>query len=209
MLERHARPSRHSRGSRHRADTLRIGGHRSNRGELGLSWWMDLRDEVSGTEGTIWLNHWLAGFEMFTAAGQGGYVAEKAEQNTGWLFPVGDEADELGYTDMFTDMFAAMDAGHASARSKRWEPIHIEGWQAAATEKIRDDSPPHDRRAGIDQGGGHAGWQDEAAPSQPSDRARHPAGRLTREAIRHLQGRDRGVSCLNRASQPRRATRRR
>ena len=39
VLERHARPSRHSRGSRHRADPLRIGGHRSNRGELGLSWW--------------------------------------------------------------------------------------------------------------------------------------------------------------------------
>ena len=58
---------------------------------------MDIRDEVSGTEGTIWLNHWLrTGMEMFTSGGQGGYVAEKAETDTGWLFPVGDEVGELG-----------------------------------------------------------------------------------------------------------------
>ncbi|MBT4502820.1 MAG: Gfo/Idh/MocA family oxidoreductase, partial [Gemmatimonadetes bacterium] len=78
-------------------------------GQFEVSWafrgGMDLRDEVSGTEGTIWLNHWLrTGTEMFTAVGQGGYVAEKAEGDTGWLFPVGDEVAELGYTDMFTDI---------------------------------------------------------------------------------------------------------
>ena len=51
---------------------------------------MDLRDEVSGTEGTIWLNHWLrTGFEFFTNVGENGYVAEKAEGSTGWMFPVG------------------------------------------------------------------------------------------------------------------------
>ena len=73
---------------------------------------MDLRDEVAGTEGTIWLNHWLrTGFDMFTAVGQGGYVAEKAEGDTGWLFPVGDEVAELGYSDMFVDMFNAWDEG--------------------------------------------------------------------------------------------------
>ena len=52
-------------------------------GQFEVSWafrgGMDLRDEVSGSEGTIWLNHWLrTGFEMFTAVGQGGYVAEKS-----------------------------------------------------------------------------------------------------------------------------------
>lgn len=48
---------------------------------------MDLRDEVAGTEGTIWLNHWLrTGFEMFTSASQGRYVAEKAETETGGSF---------------------------------------------------------------------------------------------------------------------------
>ena len=122
-------------------------------GQFEVSWsfrgGMDLRDEVAGTKGTIWLNHFLrTGFEMFTS-GDGGYVAEKAEQDTGWLFPVGDEVSELGYVDMFTDMFNAMDQGRApresfydgyvvnavidacykSARTKQWEPVLIEGWR--------------------------------------------------------------------------------
>lgn len=111
---------------------------------------MDLRDEVSGTEGTIWLNHWLrTGFEMFSSGGGSGYVAEKAETETGWLFPVGDEVGALGYTDMFRDMLdsldnnsqpmedfydgyvvnAIMDAAYRSAESKRWEPIIIDDWR--------------------------------------------------------------------------------
>src|SRR6478609_1896158 len=82
-------------------------------GQFEVSWTfrggMDLRDEVMGTEGTIWLNSFLrTGFEMFST-GKGGYVAEKAESNSGWLFPVGDEAHELGYPNMFTDMFDAIE----------------------------------------------------------------------------------------------------
>ena len=78
-------------------------------GQFEVSWTfrggMDLRDEVSGTEGTIWLNHWLrTGFDMFTSVGEGGYVAEKAEGSTGWMFPVGDEQGALGYVEMFADM---------------------------------------------------------------------------------------------------------
>ena len=42
-----------------------------------------------------------------------GYVAEKAETSAGWLFPVGDEVAELGYVDMFSDMFRAIDEGRA------------------------------------------------------------------------------------------------
>ena len=122
-------------------------------GQFEVSWTfrggMDLRDEVVGTEGTIWLDHFLrTGFEMFSS-GAGGYVAEKAEQESGWLFPVGDEVHELGYTDMFTDMFNAMDEGYEpresfydgyvvnavidacyrSARSRRWEPVELEDWR--------------------------------------------------------------------------------
>ncbi len=113
---------------------------------------MDLRDEVAGTEGTIWLNHWLrTGFDMFTAVGQGGYVAEKAEGDTGWLFPVGDEVAELGYSDMFVDMFDAWDEGcepmetlydgyvvnaiidacYRSAKTKQWETIEMD-WRGEA-----------------------------------------------------------------------------
>lgn len=120
---------------------------------------MDLRDEVAGTQGTIWLNHWLrTGFEMFSAAGQGGYVAEKAEADTGWLFPVGDEAGELGYTEMFADMLSALDEGrepqerfwdgyvvnavidacYRSARSRQWEPVAVDGWLAEPEPRVRD-----------------------------------------------------------------------
>src|SRR5690606_19391985 len=87
-------------------------------GQVEVSWTfrggMDLRDEVSGTEGTIRIDHFLrTGLEMFSAGGAGGYVAEKAETSAGWLFPVGDEVSELGYVDMFTDMFDAIDNGRA------------------------------------------------------------------------------------------------
>lgn len=113
---------------------------------------MDLRDEVSGTQGTIWLNHWLrTGFELFTTVGEGGYVAEKAEGDTGWLFPVGDEITTLGYSTMFNDMLDALDAGrkpmedfydgyvvnaimdaaYQSAASKRWEPVQLDDWRGS------------------------------------------------------------------------------
>jgi predicted dehydrogenase len=114
---------------------------------------MDLRDEVSGTEGTILLNHWLrTGFEMFSAPGSNAYVAEKAESESGWLFPVGDEVAALGYEAMFEDMLdaweagrqpsetfydgyvvnAIMDACYRSAESRRWEPVELPLWRGRA-----------------------------------------------------------------------------
>jgi predicted dehydrogenase len=123
-------------------------------GQFEVSWTfrggMDLRDEVAGTDGTVWLNHWMrTGFEMFTGIGQGGYVAEKAEGDTGWLFPVGDEVGSLGYVEMFMDMFNSMDNGKApmetfydgyivntiidaaykAAESKKWEAIEVKDWR--------------------------------------------------------------------------------
>jgi predicted dehydrogenase len=123
-------------------------------GQFEVSWnyrgGMDIRDEVSGTEGTIRLDHFLrTGFEMFTSVGQEGYVAEKAESETGWLFPVGDEAHALGYKHMFADMFttldegtapmetfydgyvvnAIMDACYRSAKTKKWEAVELEIWR--------------------------------------------------------------------------------
>lgn len=123
-------------------------------GQFEVSWTfrggMDVRDEISGTDGTIWLDHFLrTGFEMFTSVGRGGYIAEKAEGETGWLFPVGDEVHEMGYMHMFTDMFdamdnnkvpmetfydgyivnAIMDACYCSIKSKRWEQIDLEVWR--------------------------------------------------------------------------------
>lgn len=111
---------------------------------------MDLRDEVVGTDGTIWINHFLrTGLEVFTTAGGKGYISEKAESESGWLFPVGDEVHALGYPNMFDDMFNALDEGrtpmetfydgyvvnaiidacYRSAKSKRWEPVQLEAWR--------------------------------------------------------------------------------
>lgn len=137
-------------------------------GQFEVSWTfrggMDLRDEVAGTEGTIWLNHFLrTGFEMYSSGGGGGYVAEKMESTAGWLFPVGDEVSELGYIDMFADMFdalengrapretlydgyivnAVMDAAYRSAASGVWEPVEAD-WRAEPTPRIAKRTEYHD-----------------------------------------------------------------
>ena len=58
---------------------------------------MDLRDEVAGTEGTIWLNHWLrTGFDMFTAVGQGGLCSRKSRKRYGLALPRGRRSGRIG-----------------------------------------------------------------------------------------------------------------
>src|SRR6188474_251948 len=136
-------------------------------GQFEVSWTfrggMDLRDEVAGTEGTIWVNTYLrTGFEMFTAGGSGGYSAEKSESEKGWLFPVGDDVVELGYTDMFTDMFDALDEGRApsetfydgyivnavmdacfkSATKRAWQPVELADWRGGQTARIGSGREP-------------------------------------------------------------------
>ncbi len=123
-------------------------------GQFEVSWTfrggLDLRDEVMGSEGTIWTNSFLrTGFEMFTTGKGADYVAEKAESNSGWLFPVGDELNELGYNHMFMDMFNAiesktqpketfydgyvvnsiLDAAYKSAKTKQWELVQLDIWR--------------------------------------------------------------------------------
>lgn len=123
-------------------------------GQFEASWafrgGMDLRDEVVGAEGTIWLNHWLrTGFDLFSTTNETGHIAEKAEHAAGWSFPVGDENAALGNVAMFVDMLnalenrrspcetfydgyvvnAIMDAAYRSASSKQWEPIALEVWR--------------------------------------------------------------------------------
>src|SRR5690348_3281645 len=123
-------------------------------GQFEVSWTfrggLDLRDEVMGTEGTVWINNFLrTGFEMFTSGKGTGYLAEKAESDSGWLFPVGDELNDLGYNHMFSDMFRAiesgtparetfydgyvvnaiLDAAYRSAKTKLWEPVQLPVWR--------------------------------------------------------------------------------
>lgn len=138
-------------------------------GQFEVSWTfrggMDLRDEVMGTEGTIWINNFLrTGFEMFTTGNGDGYVAEKAEVNKGWLFPVGDESHELGYPNMFTDMFQAieenrdpletfydgyvvnaiLDAAYKSAETKVWEPVILEDWRGEEKDTSENSKRSYD-----------------------------------------------------------------
>jgi predicted dehydrogenase len=138
-------------------------------GQFEVSWTfrggMDLRDEVMGTEGTIWINNFLrTGFEMFTSGKSGSYVAEKAESDSGWLFPVGDEVNELGYNYMFTDMFEAiennlqpmenfydgyvvnaiLDAAFLSAKTKKWELIKVKDWRGVSEEKTEREMTSYD-----------------------------------------------------------------
>jgi predicted dehydrogenase len=128
---------------------------------------MDLRDEVSGTEGSVFLNHWLrTGIEVFSAPGSRGYVAEKAETESGWLFPVGDEVAALGYEAMFSDMLdsfeakrtpietfydgyvvnAIMDACYRSIESKRWEPVRLEVWRGSTETSTTATLVAHDEQ---------------------------------------------------------------
>jgi predicted dehydrogenase len=138
-------------------------------GQFEVSWafrgGMDLRDEVMGTEGTIWINNFLrTGFEMFTSGNGEGYVAEKAEVSKGWLFPVGDEAHDLGYPNMFTDMFdaieekrdpletfydgyvvnAILDACFKSAKTKLWEPVILDDWRGDEPSESKHEKESYD-----------------------------------------------------------------
>jgi len=141
-------------------------------GQFEVSWTfrggMDLRDEIAGSEGTIWLNHWMrTGFEMYSANGQNDYVAEKAESDTGWLFPVGDETAALGYVEMFSDILGAfekkiepietfydgyvvnaiIDAAYQSEMTKRWEPVELFEWRGGGpdfdAEPVREYDDRH------------------------------------------------------------------
>lgn len=138
-------------------------------GQFEVSWsfrgGMDLRDEIVGTEGTIWLNHWLrTGIEVFSNVESQSYVAEKSESSKGWMFPVGNEASALGYLDMFEDMLnayetarppresffdgyvvnAIVDAAYRSIHSKRWEPIELQRWDYATIEPNGATKPSSD-----------------------------------------------------------------
>jgi predicted dehydrogenase len=163
-------------------------------GQFEVSWTfrggMDLRDEVSGTEGTVWIDHFLrTGFEMFTAAGEGGYVAEKAEGAKGWLFPVGDEVHELGYVHMFADMLDALesrrapmetfydgyvvnaiiDASYRSMKSGRWEPVALAEWRGEAAEGVAGAAGEKRVKAKAAKGVGGADKKASAAGIAPKN----------------------------------------
>ncbi len=117
-------------------------------GQAELSWTarggLDLRNEVYGTEGTIFTDITReTPLKVFSSPGAGSYVVEKAESQTGWLFPPIDEAWTYGYREemrhfvecvsngetpreTFEDGYivnCVLDAGYKSMKSGRWERV--------------------------------------------------------------------------------------
>ena len=92
-------------------------------GQFEVSWafrgGMDLRDEVAGTEGTIWLNHWLrTGMEMYTAVGQTRLRRRKGRRHH--RLAVSRWATSRAHSATSTcsaDMLDSLDAGTTPARN--------------------------------------------------------------------------------------------
>jgi predicted dehydrogenase len=112
-----------------------------------LSWTaaggLDLRNEVYGTTGALFTDVTRqTSLQVFSQAGAG-YTVEKAQSDTGWLFPPVDEAWVYGYREemrhfiecvaqnrmpreTFEDGFivnCVLDAAYRSAASQRWEKV--------------------------------------------------------------------------------------
>lgn len=112
-----------------------------------LSWTarggLDLRNEVYGTEGTIFTDVTReTPLKVFSLRGAG-YVVEKGDVDTGWLFPPIDEAWTYGYREEmrhfvecvatgqlprenFEDGYVVnciLDAAYRSMETKRWETV--------------------------------------------------------------------------------------
>jgi predicted dehydrogenase len=104
---------------------------------------LDLRNEITGREGTIYTNiTGETGIQAFTVR-DAGYVLEKSTVSTGWVHPVAEEAFAYGYVghlkhfvdamrdrapfaETFEDGYAVnaiIDAGYRSATSGRWEAV--------------------------------------------------------------------------------------
>jgi predicted dehydrogenase len=115
-----------------------------------LSWsargGLDLRNEVYGSDGAIFTDVTReTPIKVFSRKGVG-YTVEKAEGDTGWLFPPVDEAWVYGYREemrhfvecvqhrrtpreTFADGYivnCVLDAAYRSARTKRWEPVEYD-----------------------------------------------------------------------------------
>lgn len=107
---------------------------------------LDIRFEIYGTDGSIFLDLTReSGIKMFTVAPEEkvGYVIEKAEAKSGWLFPIWREHEIYGYLSElkhFVNSFlegkmpretledgcvvnAIIDAGYKSIKTGKWEPI--------------------------------------------------------------------------------------
>lgn len=106
---------------------------------------MELRNEIAGTEGRIITDSTATSVWGFIGR-PAGYLMEKADADTGFVYPIPDEAHHYGYQEElahFVDCFlagtepretfvdgyvinAALDACYRSMRSGRWEPVELD-----------------------------------------------------------------------------------
>jgi predicted dehydrogenase len=103
---------------------------------------MELRNEIYGTRGRIITDTSATRIRAFIQE-SAGYLMEKADAETGWVFPIPDEARVYGYQEEmrhFVECFARgatpretfvdgyivnciLDAAYTSMKSGRWEPV--------------------------------------------------------------------------------------
>ncbi len=103
------------------------------------------RFEVFGTEGRAVADLAVSGIEAFIGR-PAGFIVEKADAETGWVFPVPNEVYSHGHDAMMQHMLAAftagqapsetfrdgyivnavIDAGYRSQRSGQWEPVELD-----------------------------------------------------------------------------------
>ncbi len=113
---------------------------------------LDLRNEIFGSEGAIFTDVTRGTpLRAFTRA-SAGYIVEKADADTGWVFPCVDEAGVYGYREemrhfvecaasgtqpweTFVDGYITnviLDAAYCSMQSKQWEKIVVDERLTAA-----------------------------------------------------------------------------
>ena len=106
---------------------------------------MELRNEVYGTKGRIVTDTSSTRVKAFIEE-SAGYLMEKADAETGWVFPIPDEARVYGYQEEmrhfveccangeqpredFVDGYivnSVLDAAYKSMKSGHWEPVQID-----------------------------------------------------------------------------------
>jgi predicted dehydrogenase len=107
---------------------------------------MELRNEVTGTGGRLVTDSTATPVHGFIT-NPGGYLMEKADADTGWVYPIPEEARVYGYMQEmrhFVDCFrngtepretfvdgyvvnCALDACYRSMKSGQWEKIELDG----------------------------------------------------------------------------------
>lgn len=106
---------------------------------------MELRNEIVGTEGQLVTDTTSTPIKGFITS-SAGYLMEKADAETGWVFPIPDEARVYGYheelrhfaqcfldgtepRETFVDGYivnCALDACYRSMKSGRWEKLELD-----------------------------------------------------------------------------------